>query len=205
MILSDIDIADEIAGGLIKIEPFDEKCLGPNSYDVHLAPMILTYPLRHLGVDPSPAAELARIRDSRAGTIWGLDCKAEDTAEMTEHPIGPEGLILMPGWLYLASTLEYTETHNHVPYLDGKSSVGRLGIRIHATAGRGDVGFCGHWTMEIDVVHPVRVYAGMPIGQLTYMIPQSRPNQTYDKRTTGAQYNNRDPRPQPSRMWKNFK
>ena len=68
------------------------------------------------------------------------------------------------------STLEYTETRRFVPFLEGKSSVGRLGIDIHATAGKGDVGFCNHWTLEISVSQPVRVYAGMPIGQLIYFL-----------------------------------
>lgn len=192
MILSDNGIRHAMDCGDIKIDPFDPACLVPNSYDVHLSPHIVTYPLRHLALDG-------------AGLIYGLDCKHEDKTDMTEHPFNADGsMILHPGWLYLASTLEYTETHKHVPYLDGKSSIGRLGIFAHVTAGRGDIGFCGHWTLEIVVVHPVRVYAGMPIGQLTYHVTQSPPDRAYGERG-GAAYNNRDPRPQPSRMWKNFR
>lgn len=79
-----------------------------------------------------------------------------------------EGLILVPSKLYLGATKEYTETHNFVPFLEGKSSVGRLGIDIHATAGKSDVGFCNTWTLEISVRQPVRIYPGMPIGQFIY-------------------------------------
>ena len=82
--------------------------------------------------------------------------------------IPDEGMILLPHRFYLGVTQEYTETHSHVPFLEGKSSIGRLGIDIHATAGKGDIGFCNTWTLEISVKQPVRVYAGMPIGQLIY-------------------------------------
>lgn len=93
-----------------------------------------------------------------------------------------------------------------MPYLDGKSSVGRLGIFTHVTAGRGDVGFCGHWTLEICVVGaPVRVYPGMPIGQLTFHTIQGVVQRVYNTKA-GAKYTDaRDPRPQASRMHKNFK
>ena len=78
------------------------------------------------------------------------------------------GLVLTPGILYLARTAEYTETFNCVPCIEGRSSVGRLGIDVHATAGFGDVGFCGTWTLEISVIHPVRVYPYMEICQIVY-------------------------------------
>lgn len=199
MILSDIDITDAIASGLIKIDPFDPACLGPNSYDVHLSPYLATYELAVVETDPN-ALEIYRAL--RMGKIHGLDCKTRH--EVREHTIDPRrGFLLQPGRLYLASTVEYTESHAHVPYLDGKSSIGRLGIFTHVTAGRGDIGFCGHFTMEIVVVHPVRVYAGMPIGQLTYHMALSPPSKKYGT-TSVAKYNNRDPKPQPSRMWKNF-
>jgi dCTP deaminase len=113
-----------------------------------------------------------------------------------------DGLLLLPGILYLASTVEYTETLVHVPYLDGRSSVGRLGVSIHVTAGRGDVGFKNHWTMEIWVVQPVRVYAGVKIGQLTYHTVDGDVHRGYAIKpdtTYGALA--RDPLPQSSRLW----
>jgi len=99
-------------------------------------------------------------------------------------------------------TEEYTETHNAVPFLEGKSSVGRLGIDIHATAGKGDVGFCNSWTLEISCVQPVRVYAGMPIGQLIYFHVDGEIDQFYHSKK-GAKYTERTIKPVESMMWKN--
>src|SRR5690606_13874140 len=144
MILSDRRILEEIDNGRIVIEPFDRKCLGTNSYDVHLGKYLATY---------------------KDGV---LDATKHNEREHSEIP--QEGFVLQPGTLYLEVTLEYTETHGHVPFWEGKSSTGRLGIDIHATAGKGDVGFCNTWTLEISVAQPVRVYAGMPVGQLIYFV-----------------------------------
>lgn len=177
MILSDSAILEAMDAGDIHIDPFDRKALGGNSYDVHLS--------KHWYMYDKPEG--------------GLDCRIEPTGRHFEA----ESLLLTPGRLYLASTIEYTSTFKYVPYLDGKSSIGRLGIFIHATAGRGDVGFRNHWTMEISVVEPITVYEGMPIGQLTYHMVKGSVDNSYDTKRT-AKYNQRDPRPQPSRMWKNF-
>jgi dCTP deaminase len=178
MILGSADIRRRVELGDIILSPFRPECLGPNSYDVHLSEYLAIY-----------KAEL-------------LDCKRSYDNAMIRTVIGESGYVLQPGELYLGATVEYTETRNLVPYLDGKSSIGRLGIFIHATAGRGDDGFCGFWTLEMVVVKPVRVYPGMPIGQLTYHhIGNS--DETYDMRAS-SKYNNRDPRPMPSRMYKNF-
>jgi len=168
MILTDKGILDAIEKGTILIEPYNRAALGTNSYDVHLSKHLATYD------DP--------ILDARTHN------------QVTHFEIGPEGYVLEPGTTYLGSTLEYTETHAHVPFLEGKSSVGRLGIDIHATAGKGDVGFCNHWTLEISVAQPVRIYANMPIGQLIYFM--------YNKKHS-AKYNQRSPRPMESMMWKN--
>jgi len=82
--------------------------------------------------------------------------------------IPEEGMILQPNILYLASTVEYTKTLRHVPILHGKSSLARLGLYIHITAGYGDVGFAGHWTLELCCVQPIKIYAGMKIAQICY-------------------------------------
>jgi len=177
MILSDQKILAEIKKGAIVIEPFDPRYLGSNSYDVHLGKWLSLY--RH---------EV-------------LDCKTQNPVEYLEIP--PEGYILLPHKLYLGVTMEYTETHKHVPFLEGKSSIGRLGIDIHATAGKGDIGFCNHWTLEISVKQPVRVYAGMPIGQLIYFEVSGKIGTTYMKKTT-AKYTKRSEKPQESMMWRNF-
>jgi dCTP deaminase len=104
--------------------------------------------------------------------------------------------------LYLGVTAEYTEIHKHVPFLEGKSSVGRLGIDIHATAGKGDVGFCNTWTLEISVSQPVRVYAGMPIGQLIFFVVEGEIQNYYNKKSN-AKYTQRTDKPVESMMWKN--
>lgn len=176
MILSDKEILKSIESKAIVIEPYNRNCLGTNSYDVHLARYLATY------------------------TPEILDAKLHNPVEQFE--IGEEGFVLRPGTLYLGSTVEYTETHNSVPFLEGKSSVGRLGIDIHATAGKGDVGFCNHWTLEISCVHPVRVYAGMPIGQLIYFDVKGDIENYYNSKPN-AKYNDRSRRPVESMMWKN--
>ncbi len=176
MILSDTKILEGIADGSIVIEPFDRKCLGTNSYDVHLGRTLALY----------------------KGQI--LDAKKHNEIEYLEIP--DEGLVLHPNVLYLGVTEEYTETHASVPFLEGKSSVGRLGIDIHATAGKGDVGFCNTWTLEISCTQPVRIYAGMPIGQLIYFKVDGDIENFYNKKQN-AKYIERTTRPVESMMWKN--
>lgn len=177
MILSDKKILEAIDAGDIVIEPFDRSCLGTNSYDVHLG--------RHLAVYRN------RV----------LDAREHNHIDVFDIP--EEGFILQPGTLYLGVTEEYTETHHTVPFLEGKSSIGRLGIDIHATAGKGDVGFCNTWTLEISCVQPVRVYAGMPIGQLIYFTIDGDIENYYNRKSS-AKYNQRTHLPVESMMWKNF-
>lgn len=176
MILSDREILKAIELGEIVIQPYTPACLGSNSYDVHLG--------KHLAVYE---AEI-------------LDARKHNTIRHFEIP--PEGHLLLPNRLYLGVTEEYTETHAHVPFLEGKSSVGRLGIDIHATAGKGDVGFCNTWTLEISVTQPVIVYAGMPIGQLIYFEVKGEVENPYNIKLS-AKYTERTIRPKESMMWKN--
>jgi len=197
MILSDKMIKAAIEAGDIVIDPFDPKALGTNSYDVRLGPVLMTY---SLGVVEDVCAGAPDPTTRRLGRMHGLDCRKEPTCQ--KHVIDEEGFLLRPQMLYLGSTLEYTETHKHVPFIDGKSSLGRLGVFIHCTAGRGDAGFKNHFTLEITVVHPVRVYAGMPIGQLIYF-ETGDVDVPYNKKP-GAKYNERCAEPQPSKMWKNW-
>ena len=97
---------------------------------------------------------------------YALDPRKDNETIITEIP--EEGYLLLPGILYLGETKEYTETYGFIPNIDGRSTTGRLGIEIHRTAGFGDNGFKGKWTLEITVTHPVIVYADMEIGQLYY-------------------------------------
>lgn len=177
MILSDTRILEEIRKGTIVIRPYQADCLGSNSYDVHLGPYLATY------VDGA------------------LDAKR--ASEIEEVRIPDRGFVLVPGQLYLGVTEEYTETHAHVPFLEGKSSVGRLGIDIHSTAGKGDVGFCNYWTLEMSVKLPVRIYRGMPIGQLIYFDVDGEVAHAYDQKKS-AKYRTVSAHPTPSRMYLNF-
>ena len=92
--------------------------------------------------------------------------------------------------------------HNQIDYFERKSSAGRLGIDIHATAGKGDVGFCGNWTLEISVKQPVKVYKGMPIGQLIYFPVDGEIEVKYNQKKN-SKYSNQPDRPVESMMWKN--
>lgn len=176
MILSDARILEEIEKGTIVVSPYDRDCLGSNSYDVHLGKFLASY-----------------IDDM-------LDAKKHNTIQHFEIP--EEGFVLQPDMFYLGVTEEYTESHAHVPFLEGKSSTGRLGIDIHATAGKGDVGFCGNWTLEISVKKPVRIYAGMPIGQLIYFPVDGEILVPYNSKKN-AKYSGQPNRPVESMMWKN--
>ena len=176
MILTDTQILAAVEKGEIVIEPYDRTCLGTNSYDVHLGKHMAVY------------------------TEKILDAKKHNPIK--EIIIPEEGFVIQPGTLYLGVTEEYTETHTSVPFLEGKSSVGRLGIDIHATAGKGDVGFCNTWTLEISCVQPVRIYAGMPIGQLIYFAVDGDIENYYNKKAN-AKYTQRTTKPVESMMWKN--
>lgn len=142
MILSGREILREAARGKIVIEPFDERRVNPNSYNLSLHNELMVY--------KNPV----------------LDMRTPNEAEII--PIPEEGLLLRPGRLYLGRTAEYTRTEGYVPMLEGRSSTGRLGLCIHVTAGFGDVGFAGYWTLEIFCVQPLRIYAGVEICQIYY-------------------------------------
>lgn len=142
MILSGLEIKKRMGKDII-IAPFDERRLNPNSYNLRLDRKLLVY------------------------DQVTLDMKRDNHSK--ELTISDEGLMIYPGRLYLAKTVEYTETHNGlVPMLEGRSSIGRLGISIHVTAGFGDVGFRGCWTLEMTCVHPVRIYPYVEICQIYY-------------------------------------
>ena len=178
MILSDKQILEEISKKNIVIEPFSREYLGTNSYDVHLGRWLSVY----------------------ENDI--LDAKIHNKIRRFEIP--DNGFILLPSKLYLGVTEEYTETRNYVPFVEGKSSVGRLGIDIHSTAGKGDAGFCNTWTLEISVKQPVKIYAGMPIGQIIYFQMKGEVEVPYNLKKN-AKYNERTEYPVESMMFKNFK
>lgn len=183
-ILTGDEIEHEMRLRRIVIEPFDPACLGANSYDVHLG---------------SDLAEYEAVSGPNRHDRY-LDAKRENPIFRTRIV---DSKMLVPGRLYLSSTTEYTETHAHVPFLEGKSSTGRLGISVHATAGKGDIGFCNHWTLELSCIVPVVVYAGMPIAQLLYHTVRGDIRTNYTERAS-SKYRERSALPMPSMMWKNF-
>ena len=177
MILTDSEILKALEKGDIVIDPFDRVNLGTNSYDVHLGNTLAVY-------------------DDKV-----LDAKKHN--KVTHIVIPQEGIILEPNRIYLGVTAEYTETHAFVPFLEGKSSIGRLGIDIHATAGKGDVGYCNHWTLEISVHQPVKIYMGMPVGQLIYFEIKGDVETPYHSKAS-SKYTIKTSFPVESMMWKNF-
>ncbi|HEY5584027.1 MAG TPA: dCTP deaminase [Ruminiclostridium sp.] len=171
MILSGKEIKKHL-GTDLNIIPFDEKLLNPNSYNLRLHNELLVY----------------------ENSL--LDMKKENLTSKIEIP--EEGLILEPNKLYLGRTVEYTQTENYVPMLEGRSSIGRLGLFIHVTAGFGDVGFKGYWTLEMFCVQPVKIYANVEICQIYYHTLEGE----YDKYSSGKYQNNKGI--QPSLLFKDF-
>ncbi|MBP2645428.1 MAG: deoxycytidine triphosphate deaminase [Firmicutes bacterium] len=141
MILSGLEIEKKLGSDII-IEPFHRQQLNPNSYNLTLHDELMVY------------------------TTPVLDMKQPNQTERIKIPA--EGFVLESGKLYLGRTVEYTKTDNYVPLLEGRSSVGRLGLFIHATAGFGDVGFAGYWTLQMFCIQPIRIYAGVKICQIFY-------------------------------------
>ena len=142
MILSGKEIKKQVKEGNIAIDPFTDAQINPNSYNLRLHPDLLTY-------------------DNDI-----LDMREKNSASPLVIP--SEGLLLEPHKLYLGRTVERTSTDKYVPMLEGRSSVGRLGLFIHITAGFGDIGFDGFWTLEIFCVQPIRIYSGLEICQIFY-------------------------------------
>ena len=141
MILSGKEIVKHLGKEII-IEPFHPERVNPNSYNLSLHNELMVYDHNELDMaKPNPAS-----------TIY----------------IPKSGYVLQPNKLYLGRTNEYTRTDGYIPMLEGRSSVGRLGVFIHVTAGFGDVGFAGFWTLEIFAVQPIRIYPGVRICQIFY-------------------------------------
>ena len=141
MILSGKEIEKRMGHDIV-IDPYDESRLNPNSYNLSLHHQLLVY------------------QDQQ------LDMKRKNLTETVSIPT--DGLLLKANKLYLGRTQEYTETRNLVPMLEGRSSIGRLGLFIHVTAGFGDVGFKGYWTLEMFCIEPVKIYAGVEVCQIYF-------------------------------------
>lgn len=171
MILSGKEIEKHI-GKEIVIEPYDKNRINPNSYNLSLSNELLVY-------------------DNDL-----LDMKKENKASKIIIP--EDGLVLEPNKLYLGRTNEFTKTDKFVPMLEGRSSTGRLGLFIHVTAGFGDIGFAGYWTLEIFCVQPIKIYPNVEICQIYFHDIHG----DYDLYTSGKYQNNTGI--QPSLMFKDF-
>lgn len=171
MIISGREIR-RLLGKDIIIDPYNPLQVGPNSYNLRLHNELMVY--------NEPV----------------LDMKKEHT--MRSIIIPPEGFVLEPGVLYLGRTVEFTATERHVPMLEGRSSIGRLGMFIHVTAGFGDVGFRGFWTLEIFSIQPLRIYPNVEICQIFYHTIEG----AYDHYVSNKYQNNRGI--QPSMLYKDF-
>lgn len=171
MILSGREIERHIGKEII-IEPFEHRRVNPNSYNLSLNSELLVYENRLLDMKrPNPAKKIV-IPDS--------------------------GLILEPNKLYLGRTNEYTKTESFIPMLEGRSSTGRLGLFIHVTAGFGDIGFSGYWTLEIFCIQPIKIYPNADICQIYYHTIKG----DYDLYKSGKYQNNTGI--QPSLMYRDF-
>ena len=187
MVLSDRTIRAEIEAGRIAVDPFDATLVQPSSVDVRVDRQFRVFHnARH------PYIDVRR--------------PMEDLTELVEPPEG-EPFILHPGEFVLGQTLErLTLPDDLVARLEGKSSLGRLGLLIHSTAGFVDAGFSGKLTLELSNVAnlPITIYEGMPIGQISFMRMDGPVDRPYGSSTVGSKYQGQD-EPTPSRFHLNFK
>jgi dCTP deaminase len=186
VVLSDNTIRSEIDGGRIVIDPYDPDLIQPSSVDVR--------------VDN-------RFRVFQNSRYPYIDVRQpmEDLTELVEVD-GDEPFILHPGEFVLGQTLERVTLPNDlVARLEGKSSLGRLGLLIHSTAGFVDSGFSGNLTLELSNVAnlPITIYHGMPIGQLSFMRMDAPVDRPYGSEETGSKYQGQA-EPTPSRFYLNF-
>ena len=193
-ILSDRAIRHALAQGHIEIDPFDLEQLNTASYDVRLGDLLGTY--SGPGFDSSPAHGLFP-----GAAQWKGEHDIRNEPECMVWKISPDGVLLMPGSLYLMHTVERIATRRFVPIIDGKSSIGRLGISVHQTAGYGDPGFDGQFTLEVTTIHPIRIYPGRRFAQVRFHELCGEPFKLYDGNYKGETSRG----PVKSRAWRMFR
>ena len=186
MILSDRTVREQLAAGRIVIEPFDESLIQPSSVDVRISNLFRVF------------------RNHTAGVI-DVKQDLEDLTELVTIP--PEGVFMLhPGEFVLGSTLERIGVPNDlVARIEGKSSLGRLVLLIHSTAGFIDAGFDGHITLELSNVAslPITIYPGMKIGQVSFVRMTTPADKPYGSGARGSKYQGQRG-PTPSRYFENF-
>jgi dCTP deaminase len=187
MILSDRTIREEISSGRIGIEPLGEGCIQPSSVDLHVD--------RYFRVFRNHSQRVIDVKENQ-----------EELTELVEA-IGDEPLILHPGEFVLGSTVERVRLPDDlVGRLEGKSSLGRLGLLIHSTAGFVDAGWDGFLTLELSNVAnlPITVYPGMKIGQISFLRMTTAAETPYGAAALGSKYQGQRG-PTPSRYFENFR
>jgi dCTP deaminase len=186
MILSDRDLRAELESGRLVVEPLGRNAIQPSSIDLHVG--------RHFRVFANTRYPYIDVRKPM-----------EDLTELVEA-IGDEPFILHPGEFVLGTTVERVTIPDYlVGRLEGKSSLGRLGLLIHSTAGFVDPGFRGHLTLELSNVAnlPITLYPGMKIGQISLFRMSSPAENPYGSKLLGSKYLDQVG-PTPSRYWENF-
>ena len=186
MILSDRTIREALTAGRIVIDPFDEACLQPSSIDVKVS-------------------NLFRVFRNHTTAIIDVKKDLTDLTELVEMK-GDEPFVLHPGEFVLGSTLERLAIADDlVARVEGKSSLGRLGLLIHSTAGFIDAGFDGHITLELSNVAnlPITIYPSMKIGQVSFMTMTTPADKPYGSGARGSKYQGQRG-PTPSRYFENF-
>jgi dCTP deaminase len=186
MILSDRTIREQLAAGRIGIDPLDDSCIQPSSVDLRLDRLFRVF-LNH--------------------TMSVIDVR-KDLSELTQEVEIPDGdaFILHPGEFVLGSTSEKISLPDDVvARIEGKSSLGRLGLLIHSTAGFIDAGFSGHITLELSNVAnlPITLYPGMKIGQVSFLQMTTPADVPYGSSKVGSKYQGQRG-PTASRYWENF-
>ena len=186
MVLSDATIARLLAEGRIEIDPYDAALLQPSSVDVRVDRLFRVfhnnrYPFIDVKIEQSELTELVSVDG--------------------DHPF-----VLHPGEFVLGSTLERVRLPDDlVARLEGKSSLGRLGLLIHSTAGFVDAGWDGQLTLELSNVAnlPITLYPGMKIGQISFLRMTTAADRPYGSKEVGSKYQGQRG-PRPSRYWENF-
>jgi dCTP deaminase len=189
VILSDRTLREQLAAGRIVIDPLDESLIQPSSIDVRIS-------------------NLFRVFRNHTRGVIDVKLDMVDLTELIEIPSGSEEpFILHPGEFVLGSTLERIGVPDDlVGRVEGKSSLGRLGLLIHSTAGFIDAGFDGHITLELANVAslPITLYPGMKIGQVSFMQMTTPAERPYGSGATGSKYQGQRG-PTPSRYFENFR
>jgi len=203
-ILTDQRIRQAVENGTIQIDPFNPAHVNPTSYDLTLGDEVAVYGgWVYTGRSTYHGPEAGYVED---GSKFGPSTRILDVRDelaVERFKIDPEaGWVLRPGIGYLMHTRERVCTRQYVPILDGKSSIGRLFIQVHATAGFGDPGFDGQFTLEVLVQYPVRVYPGMRICQIRFQEYAGEVLRPYDQ--TGHYTGEAARGAIPSQAWRQF-